>query len=205
MKKLIVSLEIKLRILRNKLVEKKQYNAWLKKGKPIPPPHLVKQNLLKSYKDKYKLNILIETGTYLGDMVYAQKNNFNSIYSIEIQSFLYEAAKRRFKNFKHINILKGDSGKVLNEIMPKINEPALIWLDGHYSGGITGKSDINCPIYSELGAIFSTPNDNVILIDDANCFDGTNDYPTYENLEKFFKKYNYKTAIYNNAIVCEKL
>jgi len=89
--------------------------------------------------------------------------------------------------------------------MPKINEPALIWLDGHYSGGITGKSDINCPIYSELGAIFSTPNDNVILIDDANCFDGTNDYPTYENLEKFFKKYNYKTAIYNNAIVCEKL
>jgi len=205
MKKLIVSLEIKLRILRNKLVEKKQYNAWLKKGKPLPPPHLVKQNLLKSYKDKHKLNILIETGTYLGDMVYAQRNNFNSIYSIEIQSFLYEAAKRRFKNFKHINILKGDSGKVLNEIMPKINEPALIWLDGHYSGGITGKSDINCPIYSELGAIFSTPNDNVILIDDANCFDGTNDYPTYENLEKFFKKYNYKTAIYNNAIVCEKL
>jgi len=109
------------------------------------------------------------------------------------------------KNFKHINILKGDSGKILNEIMPKINEPALIWLDGHYSGGITGKSDINCPIYSELGAIFSTPNDNVILIDDANCFDGTNDYPTYENLEKFLKKYNYKTAIYNNAIVCEKL
>ena len=205
MKKLIVPLEIKLRILRNKLVEKKQYNAWLKKGKPLPPPHLVKQNLLKSYKDKHKLNILIETGTYLGDMVYAQRNNFNSIYSIEIQSFLYEAAKRRFKNFKHINILKGDSGKVLNEIMPKINEPALIWLDGHYSGGITGKSDINCPIYSELGAIFSTPNDNVILIDDANCFDGTNDYPTYENLEKFLKKYNYKTAIYNNAIVCEKL
>ena len=104
MKKLIVPLEIKLRILRNKLVEKKQYNAWLKKGKPIPPPHLVKQNLLKSYKDKYKLNIVIETGTYLGDMVYAQKNNFNSIYSIEIQSFLYEAAKRRFKNLLLISL-----------------------------------------------------------------------------------------------------
>lgn len=204
MRNSLMNIKIKLRIVRNQLVEKKQYKKWIETGKPVPPPHIVKQNFINKLKEKHKINILIETGTYLGDMVFAQKSNFETIYSIEIQPFLFEAAVKRFKKYKHITILLGDSGEVLHSLMPTISEPALIWLDGHYSGGITGKSDLNCPIYSELEAIFNNNVNHTILIDDANCFNGTNDYPTYDDLKKFIKKYDYKTIIIDNAIIAKK-
>lgn len=205
MNTLLLTLKIKLRIYRNKLLAKKQFKAWQKNGKPMPPPHLVKQNLIKKYIEKYNPKIFIETGTYLGDMVYAQKNNFDILYSIEIQPFLFNSAQKRFKKDKHITILLGDSGKVLYELMPKISETALIWLDGHYSGGITGKSELNSPIFNELKAIFNNNNNNnVILIDDALCFDGNNDYPTYEKLNNFLNESSYQTQIIDNVIVAEQ-
>lgn len=204
MNNLLINLKIKLRILRNRFLEKRQYNKWLRNGKPVPPPHRVKQNIIKKLQDKYKTNTLIETGTYLGDMVFAQRKNFEKIYSIEIQPFLFKAAQKRFKKYKNIKILHGDSGRVLHEIMPNIPETALIWLDGHYSGGITGKSKLNCPIFDELDAIVKNNKNHLILIDDANCFNGTNDYPTYEALFVFFEKFNYKTHIKDNVIIAEK-
>jgi protein-L-isoaspartate O-methyltransferase len=50
-------------------------------------------------------------------MVFAQKDNYKSIYSIEIQPELYTAAKRRFVNYENINILFGDSGKMMPELV----------------------------------------------------------------------------------------
>jgi len=38
-------------------------------GKPIPPPHIIKQKIIRTYAKTFKINILVETGTYLGDMV----------------------------------------------------------------------------------------------------------------------------------------
>lgn len=205
MKEMLFNSKVKLRILRNNLLKNYNYQKWLKNGKPIPPPHLVKQKLITEYVNKYHPNIFIETGTYLGDMVFAQKNSFESVISIEIQPQLKKAAEQRFKKDKNVTILLGDSGKVLHEIMPKMSETALLWLDGHYSGGITGKSDLNCPIFNELNAILkNNKNNHIILIDDANCFDGKSDYPTYEVLSNFVKEYNYQTNIIDNVIVAVK-
>ena len=36
-----------------------------------------------------------------------------------------------------ISIIQGDSGKILNSITNKLKKPAIFWLDGHYSSGIT--------------------------------------------------------------------
>jgi len=49
---------------------------WLKEGKPIPPPHVYKQLVVINKREEYKLKTLIETGTYLGDMVYACHSHF---------------------------------------------------------------------------------------------------------------------------------
>lgn len=62
-------------------------------GKPIPPPHLIKQETVKEYAHKFSIDILIETGTYLGDMVFAMKDVFSQIYSIELDSDLCMKAK----------------------------------------------------------------------------------------------------------------
>jgi len=165
---------------------KKDYLKWILLGKPIPPPHLVKQMLVKTYATKYRLNVMVETGTYLGEMVNAVKYSFNKIYSIELSSDLHKRAKKKFCRYKHIEILNGDSSVILAEILKQIHDPCLFWLDAHYSGGITEKGDIETPILEELKQIFLHPvKDHVILIDDARCFTGQNDYPSIEELNKF--------------------
>ena len=50
---------------------------------PVPPPHVVKQRVLREYAERYELKVFVETGTYRGDMVQAMKPLFDKIYSIE--------------------------------------------------------------------------------------------------------------------------
>lgn len=178
------------RVLRNALKKTfKKYiiRNWHLKGCPVPPPHLVKQQIILEYKQKYGHTIFIETGTYLGDMINAQKKNFSKLISIELSTSLFEQAQKRFHKNKHICIFQGDSTTVLPNILPSINKPAIFWLDGHYSYGITAQGSKDCPIFSELEAIFSMKKNNVILIDDARHFIGNGDYPSLSELETFVK------------------
>jgi len=65
----------------------------------------------------------------------------------------------------------------------------LFWLDAHYSGGKTARGKIDTPIMKELEAIFKySKYDHVLLIDDANLFNGKNDFPTLDKLREFILK-----------------
>jgi len=165
-----------------------QLAEWEKNGRPSPPPHIVKQMVIEEYRKKFQTSILIETGTYLGDMVEAQRDHFEKIYSIELSEKLFSRAKKRFKAYPHIYILHGDSGIVLNKLVNEIDKPALFWLDGHYSGGITAKAEKECPVPDELNAILKSSLHHVILIDDARLFNGTHDYPTVEEISNIIIK-----------------
>lgn len=158
---------------------------WKNEGRKGLTPHAVKQDAIRYYQKKYSINILVETGTFRGEMVYAQRNDFSKIYSIELSEELCRLAQKRLKKYGHIEILQGDSGKMLKQLVEKISEPAIFWLDGHYSGFETAKGDYATPVYQELDAIFSTSLNHVILIDDARLFVGKDDYPTIEELQKY--------------------
>jgi hypothetical protein len=164
--------------------DKKLYNIWLQSGKSAPPPHLVKQMVIKEYFEKFKTPIFIETGTYLGDMVYAVKDIFDCIYSVELDVDLWRNACARFTKAKNIIIVHGDSGEMLGRILDSIAKPCLFWLDGHYSAGVTAKGELMTPIQKELTCIFSHPlsKHHIILIDDARLFTGENDYPSIQLL-----------------------
>ncbi|MHB8829802.1 MAG: hypothetical protein ACYC6Q_09795 [Syntrophales bacterium] len=166
----------------------KQIAEWEKGGKPLPPPHEVKQLALQYYSEKFGLKILVETGTYHGDMVEAMRELFNHIYSIELSKELYEKAKKRFKGEKHIELIWGDSGVEMERIMGKLDQPALFWLDGHYSAGETARSDKDTPIYEELNHILNAKDrGNVVIIDDAHLFGDDPAYPGREELFDFIK------------------
>jgi len=175
---------------------------WKKAGCPLPPPGSVKRKIIADLQKKNKFVFFIETGTYLGDMVNAQKNNFEKIYSIELGVDLHKNAFKKFEAYKHITILQGDSGIVLKDLISKITSPAIFWLDGHYSEGITAKGDKDCPIYEELKAIFTSKINHVLLIDDARLFNGANDYPTVKELGDFVLANRPKSTIaVNNDII----
>lgn len=158
-------------------------------------PHKIKENAIIEYYDKYHYNVLIETGTYLGEMVYSLRNKFKTIYTIELSMPLFKNAKKHFSEFESINFLQGDSGLVLEEVVNKLTEPAIFWLDGHYSEGITEKGKSETPILKELQSIFASPYSHVVLIDDARCFGNPEfpDYPSIKELKDYINKLNAKS------------
>ena len=165
-----------------------QFVKWESDGRPLPPPHIVKQKTVDEFRTRFNTAILVETGTYLGEMVEVQRNHFSKIYSIELSRRLYKKALKRFKQYPHIEILQGDSGVVLGTLIKKLEYPTLFWLDGHYSQGMTAKGDKECPVIEELSAILSSSLNHVILIDDARMFNGTHDYPTISEIKEVFEK-----------------
>ena len=184
------------------------YIRWLWKGKPMPPPDYIKEKIIKRYARRYNSKTFIETGTYYGDKIQAFKNLFSKIYSIELDSQLYEKAKQRFKDSSNIEILQGDSSKILLEILSGIRGTILFWLDAHYSGDNTARGNNETPILNELKAIMKMhPKNNVILIDDTRLFIGKNDYPTVDELIHWVNRNNKSKLTYTieNDIIVIKL
>ncbi len=168
-----------------KKIDEGKADHWEKTGRPSPPPHVIKVRTVTCFQKQTKYNVLVETGTFMGDMILSQLNNFNKIYSIELSEKYWQDAKELFKNEPKVNLLKGDSGKKMHELIKELNEPAIFWLDGHYSGADTARGEKISPIYQELRAIFSSTLSHCLLIDDARLFDGTDDYPRLEDLKAF--------------------
>lgn len=181
---------------------KKLIQQWEESAKLSCSPHSIKQSVIKGYARKFGTPIFVETGTCLGEMIYAVKETFNKIYSIELDEELYLGAKQLFSKYDHIAILHGDSKNVLKSIFDAIYEPTIFWLDAHYSGGITTKGEKDTPVMEELQIILNQFEHRcVILIDDARCFNGKNDYPTLETLRDFIQNRDPKL----NFEVCDDI
>lgn len=176
---------------------------WEAKGRPTPPPHTVKQKTVRDFGKDGGIETLVETGTFEGDMVAAMLGSFKEIHSIELFPEYHQRAVQRFNNHPNVFLYEGDSGVVIADVLKKINQPAVFWLDGHYSGEGTAKAAKETPVVEELEAIAAHPfaAKHIILIDDAHCFTGQNDYPTLECLEQIARDAGYsKFAVENNII-----
>ena len=162
---------------------------WLKLGCYSVAPHPIKMMVVGAYLKKFSIDDFVETGTYLGETLgYISRTGIRCT-SIELSQELYEAARKRFHGHKNVMLVQGDSGQKLPMLLKKINKPVLFWLDGHYSCGITASGEIHTPISSELQAILThSIKEHVILIDDARCFDGKNDYPHLDELLRIIRE-----------------
>jgi hypothetical protein len=148
--------------------------------------HRRKRRVIRELQQRYGVRVFVETGTYLGDMTAAMLPYFAQLHSIELGADLYAGACRRFAGSPQVHLYQGDSAEVLPRIVNELNEPALFWLDAHFSGGITARGTEDTPIARELAIIFGQRiPDHVILIDDARHFSGTNDYPSVEQLRGY--------------------
>jgi hypothetical protein len=183
-------------------LKRKRIASWIRNDYPIPVPHDIKQITIQYYSIAHRLETLVETGTYLGDMVWAQRDHFKRIYSIELSGELFLKAKKRFHKQKHIRIIQGDSSEQIEKVLSEVGGPSLFWLDGHYSGGITARGSTICPIYAELEHVFNSTFSHIILVDDARLFTGNDDYPRLEDLQKFISDNSaYRVKVENDIIV----
>ena len=166
---------------------------WRLRGSAVPPPHYVKQRALRAAAGKYGLKRLVETGTFLGDMLAAMRSDFDNLTSIELSDELYERATKRFAGDPKITLLHGDSSERIKEVAASIEQPALFWLDYQYSGSWdeyfyeSAGSDRPNPIYAELEAVFASPYKHVVFIDDARLFNGEEGWPPLGEVRSFIE------------------
>jgi len=176
-----------------------EIREWLAAGCRMPPPQFVKRRIIDHYRRRHGISVLIETGTYFGGTVEYCRRRFHRIYSIELDDALAMAARARFRRWRHISIVHGDSGVVLPRILSELTEAALFWLDGHYSGPGTAIGEP--PILLEVEAVLNHAlAGHVVLIDDARCFTGEDGYPTIDHVERLLQR---RGNEYTTEIACD--
>ncbi|MBI1798044.1 MAG: hypothetical protein HYR74_13470 [Candidatus Eisenbacteria bacterium] len=149
-----------------------------------PPPHAVKARAVIEHGRRFGLDMLIETGTYEGEMARKASAHFRRVVTIELDPGLARAAERRLARLGNVEVLCGDSARVLPQVLAALREPALFWLDGHFSGVGTARGDTDTPLAAELEAIARHPvAGHVVLIDDARLL-GTGEYPSLEAIHR---------------------
>jgi hypothetical protein len=178
---------------------KQNLEQW-KRKQSGPFPHLLKQLIVQRYAAASGARVFIETGTYYGLMLQACLSYFDKLVSIEIEPHFYRRAQRIFKRHPSVTLLHGDSAKLLPELLATIRCPCLFWLDAHYSGGLTGRASVETPIRCELESVLNHPYRHTILIDDANCFDGTHDYPQVNWIENMAGDMGYSASVSDNIV-----
>ncbi len=166
-----------------KIAELPDYYYWRLRGSPLRRvPHLVKQRALREYARRYRLRVMVETGTNMGQMISAMLPLMDHIYSIDIDGWSYQRARRKFSGNPKVHVIQGESGQTLHRVAAEIRQACLFWLDAH-------NFDIETPIREELNAIVERrmPGD-VILVDDSKWFDGRNQYPTMDWVREFVRQ-----------------
>ncbi|MEO7404146.1 MAG: hypothetical protein ABIU95_10800, partial [Burkholderiales bacterium] len=116
---------------------------------------------------------------------------FRDLYTIEIHPPLFERAKRRFNGQSHVHPILGDSATTMPEVLATIptDAPTMLWLDGHYSGELTGKGATDCPVIDELERIAARRLERVkIVIDDVRYFGMDAAYPSLAELHNVVQR-----------------
>jgi hypothetical protein len=172
-----------LRAWRAKLRDRRDWSAY-QRHPQVPPPHVVKFRAILDHARRFGLRVLIETGTFEGEMPRKCRTMFERIHTIELDPGYARRAIHRLRHHRNIEVIEGDSTVRLPELLMRVHEPALFWLDGHYSAGLTARGEKDTPLLEEIDAIARHGVlGHVILVDDARCL-GDGDYPTLATLEQ---------------------
>lgn len=172
-------------------------------------PAAVRREILQDYGNRYGLKVFIETGTNEGDTPWALKGSFRNLFTIELDEHLHAVAARRFARHRHVVCVQGDSATVLPKVLGMFKGPALVWLDGHYSGPGTAHGEISTPIREELTTLFADGRPHIILVDDARIFEGQPEhemydhyatYPSLEWIEELAHEHEYDYAMSDDIV-----
>lgn len=133
-------------------------------------PSIDKSFLEKLQNDFTKYPILVETGTHQGETTFACEPYFEKIYTIEIDKNTYTNVSSKYTRSK-IDFILGDSSDIFRTLLPQVNAPAIFFLDGHWSGGGTGRGAKDCPLVEEVSLISTLfQHEAILIIDDYRLF-----------------------------------
>jgi hypothetical protein len=180
---------------------------WVLRGYSMPAPFHAKINTLKRYSTPN--SDWIETGTYLAEtsLKLAKLNRKNQVYSIEPAKEIYEFVKSKYSKISNLNFLNGTSEELFESTLLKTGKELNLWLDGHYSGDVTFKGEIDSPIIHELDCLakhvtkFKTIS---LFIDDFRLFGTSDGYPEKEYLVRWAESNDFSWNMENDIFIARK-
>lgn len=179
--------------------------GWAKRGFQGACPQYVKQRILSglSIPDAQ----WVETGTYYGTTTEFLSGRSPFVHTIEPDKTLYEQARAKFEG-ANICAHYGTSEVILPELLASLNGDVNFWLDGHYSGGVTFRGEIDCPVESELSSIamhLGNFSNVAIFIDDIRFFNEMNQeysgYPSLDDLVAWANQHQFQWRIFHDIFL----
>jgi hypothetical protein len=147
--------------------------------------------------------VAIETGTYLGDSALILGKAFSQCTTIELDIDLARNAEQRLRRHTNIKVVQGTTREMLPKILGETYGPALVWLDAHFSGGVTAGEDDKCPLMGEVDELIRVRNNEntVILIDDARALLGHDDWPFLGEVVGLFDRAGWAVASIDDVLI----
>ena len=114
--------------------------------------------------DKFNIDTVIETGTYLGGTTKVLSEMFRWVFTLELNHEYFKKSGEYLKGIENISRLNLDSGVYLTELLSQMKpdlqegETLLFFLDAHW--------EKSCPLLSELKAIADNGIKPAIVIHD---------------------------------------
>lgn len=127
----------------------------------------------------------IETGTFTGQSLYSISRLFDHLSTVEASPKLYKAANALFAatGTKNITTQLGDTRDFLKSLPPDYMNNAVIFLDAHYSSGVTSRLYGECPQIDEVKIVINKAPEAIVVVDDMRVMNGKGGYPAlYEVL-----------------------
>jgi hypothetical protein len=110
------------------------------------------------FKEKYNINVVIETGTYHGDTTRWLAENFEKVYTVEYNEKYLEIAEKNISGYSNINSYLGTSTEYLGKFLDESREDNIIvFLDAHWYAN---------PVLQELDRIKESGLKPVLAIHD---------------------------------------
>lgn len=141
-------------------------------SQPFNGDTYIEQEFIK-LRDKYDIVIAIETGTCMGSTTLWLSDNFEKVYTIEIDAGYYQIAMAKFTNKDNITAICGSSPNVLNNLLNKFGNRTIYFLDAHWTS--------NCPLLAELKAISNAGLRPIIAIHDFKVPGSSLGFDSYNN------------------------
>lgn len=158
--------------------------------KIFPPHSYTKFRVLNTVRKQVNAQTFIETGTYLGVTTRRCAPLFHKIYTIELDSALAEQASIFLSSRKNIEVLQGDALDILPKILNNDINDTLVFLDGHFSGGVTACGSMPEPAIEEI-KILAQFKEKIaaIVIDDFRLFGTEAGFPSKSSLFQTIEEY----------------
>jgi hypothetical protein len=176
----------------------------------VNPHSYVKFLTINRARQATKGHAFIETGTYLGGTAYRCARVFDRVYTIELDAELVRHARHNLAGCSNVDVIEGDATVELEKIFAtKPVERAVIFLDGHFSGGNTAKGDVEEPAILEL-QVLQRHRDRVsaIVIDDFRNFGEQPGHPPkwalLRAIDRNFPNADFNVQIQNDQVIATR-